>query len=135
MLPFMRRNKIKNLRTQADQARDRKEWKNAAQFYKQVLDHSPELPSIWVQYGHALKEQGLLTEAEQAYRHALMLDEENADTYLQLGHVLKLQGFKEEALESYLRGFELDENSQNLKSEIRSFSVSDEDKCSARVDD
>lgn len=120
MLPFVRRSKIKNLRILADQARDRKEWESAAQLYKQVLNNSPKLPSIWVQYGHTLKEQGLLKEAELAYRHALDLDEKNADTYLQLGHVLKIQGFTEKALESYLKGFDIDGSNQNLQSEIKS---------------
>lgn len=118
MLSFGRRSKIRNLKTQADHARDCKDWPKAAQLYKQVLDYSPDLAAIWVQYGHALKEQGGVKEAEQAYRQALVFDANNADTYLQLGHALKLQGFYEEALESYLQGAEYDPENSDLQSEI-----------------
>jgi len=61
-----------------------------------------------VQYGHALKETGSITEAEGAYRKAIELEPNAADPYLQLGHVLKLRGRRDEAASAYRRAFLLD---------------------------
>ena len=85
----------------ADVARERRDWASAAATYRRALERDPTLGHIWVQYGHALKEQGAFAEAEQAYRRALPLDDGAADTHLQLGHALKLQGRTAEAAEAY----------------------------------
>src|SRR5262245_27698743 len=74
-----------------DSARSRSQWRLAASAYHEALQFDPNLGHIWVQYGHALKEQGRVTEAEHAYRRSITLDSEVADTHLQLGHALKLQ--------------------------------------------
>src|SRR5262249_40968816 len=98
----------------ADQARDRRQWEVAADFYRKALCRNPRKSRIWVQYGHALKESGerrdsdKLAQAESAYRTALSLAPGIADTCLQLGHVLKLQGKTEEAQAAYLRAFARD---------------------------
>jgi O-antigen biosynthesis protein len=110
--------------TLADRARDAREWGLAARLYRETLTRNPDNPSIWVQYGHALKESGelrdqdKLAEAELAYRRALALDPRVADTYLQLGHVLKLQGKIEEARAAYLRAFALDPSMSNSIREL-----------------
>src|SRR4029077_12032902 len=83
--------------TLADWARDLRHWEVAARYYREALDLNPANTPIWVQYGHALKEQGLLDLAKEAYRRSLALDGTVADTHLQLGHVLKLQGRPYEA--------------------------------------
>jgi glycosyltransferase involved in cell wall biosynthesis len=106
LLRFRREQDLVDL---ADRARDGGQWEPAARFYRKALDRNPLNPSIWVQYGHALKESGelrdpdQLAQAERAYRKALSLDPSVADTHLQLGHVLKLQGRTEEAQAAYLR--------------------------------
>lgn len=64
-----------------DRARDAGAWEAAVLHYRAALSRNPNNAPIWVQYGHALKESGRLTEAEIAYRHALDV----ADTHLQLG--------------------------------------------------
>ena len=74
----------------------------AARYYRRALDQNPGNPPIWVQYGHALKESGSLSRAEDAYRKSLELDGDVADTHLQLGHALKIQGRKIEASAAYL---------------------------------
>jgi len=94
--------------TLADRARDLRHWEVAARYYRAALDLNPANTPIWVQYGHALKEQGLLDPAEEAYRRSLALDETVSDTHLQLGHVLKLQGRHYEAAEAYLTAYRLD---------------------------
>jgi tetratricopeptide (TPR) repeat protein len=72
------------------------------------LSEEPELPAIWVQYGHVLKELGDVAAAAAAYRESLRLDPEHADTHLQLGHALKLQGEVEAAAAAYLSAAALD---------------------------
>jgi tetratricopeptide (TPR) repeat protein len=94
--------------SRADRARDSRDWVSAAEYYRKALDHKPDNPPIWVQYGHALKESGNLGEAEDAYRKSLGLDPDVADTHLQLGHVLKIQGRRIEASAAYLRALALD---------------------------
>ncbi len=91
--------------TAANTARD---WKTARDHYARVVQIDPSLWAIWVQYGHALKEQGELAEAESAYRHSLAITPQNCDTWLQLGHVLKLRGKLKHALAAYVRAWEID---------------------------
>ncbi len=72
--------------------------------YRRALDRGPRFcRPIWVQLGHALKEQGDYTAAEAAYRRSLALDGRVKDTYLQLGHLLNLEERWEEAVEAYAR--------------------------------
>jgi glycosyltransferase involved in cell wall biosynthesis len=63
--------------------------------------------AIWVQLGHAQKEQGRLEDAELSYRKAIELLADDPDPHLHLGHVLKLQGRAAGALEAYRRSFAL----------------------------
>jgi glycosyltransferase involved in cell wall biosynthesis len=97
-----------DLIAQADSARDAKNWRHAGDLYKQALELNPAAADIWVQYGHALKESGQLTEAKVAYERALELDEGVADFHLQLGHALKLLGDIGGAVRSYARAHDLD---------------------------
>jgi cytochrome c-type biogenesis protein CcmH/NrfG len=91
----------------------------AARYYRKALDQNPDNPPIWVQYGHALKESGSLSEAEDAYRKSLELDGDVADTHLQLGHALKIQGRKIEASVAYLRALALDPGLDHASAELK----------------
>jgi glycosyltransferase involved in cell wall biosynthesis/tetratricopeptide (TPR) repeat protein len=93
--------KLKQLLRTGDDANRRRSWHEAEAAYSAALEVKPSLKHIWVQYGHALKEQGFLKPAEAAYRRSLILDDTLADTHLQLGHVLKLQGRLEDAIDAY----------------------------------
>lgn len=84
------------------------EWAAAAAHYQRALGRAPELMAIWVQLGHALKEQGDAGAAERAYRRALALDASVADTHLQLGHLMKLTARWGEAGDAYARALQLD---------------------------
>jgi len=92
----------------ADRARDAGQWPLAARYYRQALSEEPELPAIWVQYGHMLKESGDVAAAVAAYRESLRRDPENADTHLQLGNALRLQGQVTAAEAAYLSAVALD---------------------------
>ncbi|MCQ0988467.1 glycosyltransferase [Jiella marina] len=86
---------------QGDRANAERRWSDAQRAYAEALNRNPRLHAVWVQYGHALKEQGFYAEAEKAYRRSIALVDDSADTYLQLGHALKLQSKTSEAIEAY----------------------------------
>jgi predicted TPR repeat methyltransferase len=87
----------------ANDARDKRDWPSAVEHYKRYLDHSPHDAAIWVQYGHALKENGDHDAAIAAYERAIALNPGAADPHLHLGHVLKLAGKMHLAMRSYLQ--------------------------------
>src|SRR3977135_3296998 len=90
--------RLKECLRRGDDANLMRSWGRAETAYRAALVLDPSLKHIWVQYGHAVKEQGNLDVAEQAYRRSLALDDTLADTHLQLGHVLKLQGQMDSAV-------------------------------------
>jgi GT2 family glycosyltransferase/tetratricopeptide (TPR) repeat protein/glycosyltransferase involved in cell wall biosynthesis/SAM-dependent methyltransferase len=90
----------------------------AAQHYRDAVGGSPGLRAIWVQLGHALKEQGDYVGAEGAYRQALSLDGSVADTHLQLGHLLKLMHRWIDAANAYTRALQLDPAIQDAANEL-----------------
>jgi glycosyltransferase involved in cell wall biosynthesis/tetratricopeptide (TPR) repeat protein len=123
LYPFLglrrRRISLGALIAAGDAANAARSWKTAGVAYAKVLQRNPQLAHIWVQYGHTLKEQGSLRQAEEAYRQALALDDNVADTHLQLGHVLKVQGRSTEAISSYQTAYQLDPNFIDAFNELR----------------
>ena len=108
-LPFARaKSGLRSGIARADRARDAGQYRLAARYYRQALSEEPELPAIWVQYGHVLQQLGDVAAAEEAYRESLRLDPENADTHLQLGQVLDRQGQIAAAEAAYLCALALD---------------------------
>ena len=99
---------LRDVLRRGDAANRRQAWSEAEAAYRDALARDPTLAAIWVQYGHALKEQGKLHEAEEAYRRSLALRADVADTHLQLGHVLKLRQRPDEAADAYLSSYRLD---------------------------
>jgi glycosyltransferase involved in cell wall biosynthesis/Tfp pilus assembly protein PilF len=95
----------------ASRAQADRRWAEAARHYQIYLSLMPEDAAIWVQYGHALKEQSLFDAAGVAYRRSIALKGGVADTHLQLGHLLKLQERLEDAVDAYLIAHQLDPES------------------------
>ena len=95
------------LRACGDQAREKRRWDEAVQAYQAYLAVVPKDFAIWVQLGHALKENGDLATAEAAYRTALAYAPDDADIHLQLGHLFKICGETAKAVTAYRRSFEL----------------------------
>src|SRR5947208_2114396 len=121
-MPRLRRRRRRpTIITAADRAREAGEWRLAAGLYRIALKRSPNKPSIWVQYGHALKESGSPAEAETAYRSAIAYGPADADAHLQLGHVLKLQGKPAEAEGAYRRAWTLDPSLTDAARELVAF--------------
>jgi cytochrome c-type biogenesis protein CcmH/NrfG len=94
-------------RTRANRARDARQWELATRFFADELDRDPYAAAIWVQFGHALKEAGRISEAEAAYRNAVRLTGETLDTLLPLGHALTPQDKRAEAARIYSRALDL----------------------------
>lgn len=77
---------------EADNFRDERRWREAADRYRAGLAIAPAQAEYWVQYGHVTKEAGDLQTAETAYANALRLMPDDADLSIQLGHFYKQRG-------------------------------------------
>lgn len=95
------------MRKQGDIARDQHDWPRAERLFSAHLAVAPTDQPIWIQLGHALKEQGKRGEAEEAYRRATKLAPDDAEAHLQLAHVLKQQMKRAEAARAFARALEL----------------------------
>lgn len=115
---WRRRSRIGTLIALADAARDRRDWESAAAAYAQVLAAQPENARIWVQYGHALKENGFREDAERAYARAVSIQPDDPDARLQHGHALKLLGRRAEALAAYAEALRIDPQSRSAHDEL-----------------
>lgn len=93
-----------------DAARGRGDWDAAARHYADHLQAHPDDFAIWVQKGHALKELGLLDQAELAYGAAGRLNDQDADLWLNRGHLAKLRNDHAAASEFYSRSYAIDGN-------------------------
>ena len=80
--------RMRNWRRLGDLARDARDWPRAAVAYRNYLELQPENAAIWVQYGHALKEAGILAAALAAYVESRRLQPVDGDRDL---HLLDLQ--------------------------------------------
>jgi tetratricopeptide (TPR) repeat protein len=104
--------------SRAERAQQARKWALAARHYRGALADMPNVPEMWVQYGHALKESGNVAEAETAYRKSIELDADSADAHLQLGHALKIRGLIDEAVGAYLRSLALDPAPRHSRDEL-----------------
>ncbi len=84
-------------------ARDRASWKDAAVHYSIALKANPGLANIWMQLGHALKEQGELAGAADAYQQAIALLSDSTEVRLHLAHLFKRIGRYDAATVQFLR--------------------------------
>src|SRR5579871_3798694 len=101
---------VQELLMTADQARDRRDWKQASELYGLYLEANENDFAIRVQYGHALKESGDISGAEQAYGRALELNPDDADLLLNFGHLKKILGDSSSALQYYKKSYSIDKN-------------------------
>lgn len=111
LAPSPRLETANDSRSAGDQARDKQVWSDAIHHYENYVRAHPDDAAIWVQLGHALKESGNHSAAEQAYLKAKDLQPEDADVALQLGHVLKIMGRTHEAITAYAQALQLEATS------------------------
>ncbi|WP_081077247.1 glycosyltransferase family 4 protein [Burkholderia pseudomultivorans] len=118
--------KAKQLRAAGDMARDRGDWVVASDNYQEYLKIDSDDFAIWVQLGHALKEQAKYSQAESAYERARDINPKDADIHLQIGHLLKIVGRSDDAIESYTRSYEI-EPTYAAEAEIKALRGNSED--------
>ncbi len=92
-----------NYRRKGNQCRDARDWPGAVAAYTQHLAENNADQPIWVQLGHAWKEQEQLEEALKAYQGAVDLDIDDADANSHLADILRRLDRGEEALAAYER--------------------------------
>ncbi|WP_236035935.1 tetratricopeptide repeat protein [Rhizorhabdus histidinilytica] len=86
-----------------DAARSRQDWAAAAEAYRAAVHDQPSLVAIWIQLGHAQKEQGALAAAAEAYGQAAKLDPTFAETHVFMAHIYKQLGRDDLAILHFLR--------------------------------
>ena len=104
----------KRLVLKGRRATRRKRWREAELRYRAVLNSFPRLRGVWMQYGHAVKEQGDYAAAFGAYGKALELGHMTADTLLHLGHAQRELGLRSGAEQSLLQALRLRPSMPNL---------------------
>lgn len=105
---------------EANAARDKHLWIQAAQAYQAYLEERPLSGRIWVQAGNCLKEAGRFADALAAYERAKGLLGRDLDLYVQLGHLAKLDGRRLDAIEAYSAALEIDPGSEYAKAGLES---------------
>lgn len=101
-----------------DAARAGKDWRAAAAAYRSAVEAEPTLIPIWIQLGHALKEQGELPAAIEAYAEAARRQPDRAEAHLFLAHLYKTLGRTEPAIVHFLRALHAGETSPNQSEEL-----------------
>jgi glycosyltransferase involved in cell wall biosynthesis len=114
-----------NFRMDGDAARDRRLWGEAIRCYREYLSACPEDAAIWVQLGHALKEQGNLDEAVDAYEQAAAADVKDADARLHLGHLLKRVGRTKQAAAVFREAMQINPSAEFFE-ELRDLGQEDQ---------
>ena len=97
------RTRRANDRRTGNQCRDARDWPGAASAFTRHLASNPSDQPIWVQLGHAWKEQGMLAEAAEAYQTAVDLNIADGDANIHLADALRRLGRGDEALAAYER--------------------------------
>jgi GT2 family glycosyltransferase/SAM-dependent methyltransferase len=101
-----------------DSANRAREWRTAEIYYAAALRKKPSRGAIWIQYGHALKEQGKVALAEIAYRRASSLAPHDPDPPFQLARALTILGRIAEAREHFERTLRMDPANGHARAEM-----------------
>jgi tetratricopeptide (TPR) repeat protein len=109
-----------NVLAEADAARDRRDWATAAFYYQQAVEQYPARVSLFVQLGHAHKENGDFEAALESYRHFLDEEPDDVDIHLQLGHLYNRINEPEAALQWYERAHELAPGNADVSGHLES---------------
>ena len=107
-----------NLVKQAQNAKAARDWRGAADLYRQALALRDAFGPR-VQLGHMLKEAGELEAAEAEYVQALAMKPDDADLHLQMGHFYFVKGEPEESVRFYRKAVELAPGDPGLLESLR----------------
>ena len=106
-------------RSLAASARRRGDWVADAFYRREACRVQPGRGENWVQLGHALKELGFFSFAEDAYSKGLVLLPNSSNIHLELAHLAKMQGFFEIAENHFNAASLIDgDNGEEIKREI-----------------
>jgi glycosyltransferase involved in cell wall biosynthesis len=101
-----------------DDARSRQDWPAAAAAYRSAVEAEPDLVAIWIQLGHALKEQGDVAAAIEAYGEAARRQPDLAETHVFMAHLYKQLSRTEAAITHLLKGLHAGERASNESDEL-----------------
>ena len=101
-----------------NEARARADWAATAAAFRSAVEIDPSLVPIWIQLGHALKEQGELAGAIEAYGEATRRQPDLAETHVFMAHIYKQLGRSEAAIVHFLRALHAGEKSTNESDEL-----------------
>jgi tetratricopeptide (TPR) repeat protein len=79
----------------------------AIETYRRAIALQPIFPDAYCNLANALKEKGLVSEAEEAYNKALQLCPNHADSQNNLANIKREQGKIEEATKLYLKALDV----------------------------
>lgn len=108
----------------AGAARDRGDWRSAAEAYAEVVRVLPDHAGYWGQLGNMLKESRRFAEAEAAYVQCQKLAPGTADTWVQFGHLYKLQTRMRDAANAYFQALRCDPNCLPALQELQGLLIS-----------
>jgi protein O-GlcNAc transferase len=75
--------------------------------YRRAIELQPNFPDAYCNLANALKEKGLVKDAEDCYNTALALCPTHADSLNNLANIKREQGFTEEAVALYCKALEV----------------------------
>ncbi|MES2497193.1 MAG: glycosyltransferase family 1 protein [Pseudomonadota bacterium] len=101
-----------------DSARSRHDWAAAADAYRAALRDQPALSAIWIQLGHALKEQTMLAAAAKAYGEAAKLSPELAEPHVFMAHIYKQLDRNDLAIVHFIRALHAGEKAPHEGDEL-----------------
>ena len=104
------RGTFQNAVVQADMARDKGKYDEAAALYEKALTFKHTDAAIHIQAGHMFKEAKNLEKAEKHYLSARRLTPDDPDLSLQLGHFYRMAGRLDEAEIAYRSAIALHPN-------------------------
>lgn len=79
----------------------------AIETYRKAIELQNNFPDAYCNLANALKEKGLVKDAEDCYNTALKLAPSHADSLNNLANIKREQGFIEEATRLYLKALEV----------------------------
>lgn len=101
-----------------DDARARQDWPAAAAAYRWAVEAQPDLVPIWIQLGHALKEQGDAPAAIEAYGEAARRQPDLSEAHVFIAHLYKQLGRGEAAITHFLKALHAGEKASSQSDEL-----------------
>ena len=109
---------------EAQEALGYRRWSDAIEIYAKYVRLCPENAEAWASYADALRESGMLDEAEAAYKRSLFLVPTAAGIHLRLGRLYKLKRSFSGAIASYREALRIDGTVIEARRELEAIEIS-----------